>query len=87
LSYGEESSRRKKKNVDTHEGNDNDDLHNARYLCPIWKIVKVIQRNKIIVFLSVIRLPVSYLKHNVSETAICLRLQVKAYSFGPNRES
>jgi hypothetical protein len=29
--------------------------------------------------------PVFYLKYNFSETGFCLRLQVKAYSVGPNQ--
>jgi hypothetical protein len=39
----------------------------------------------IIEFLDIIHRPAFYLKHNVSETGFCLRLQVKAYSVGPNR--
>jgi hypothetical protein len=43
--------------------------------------------NTIIMFLDVTQHPISYLKHKVSETGCCIHLQVKAYSFGPNRES
>jgi hypothetical protein len=37
----------------------------------------------IIVFLDIIHLPVYISKHNVSETAFCLRLQVKPTQLGP----
>jgi hypothetical protein len=33
--------------------------------------------------LNIIHCPPFYLKHNVSETALCVRLHVKNYSIGP----
>jgi hypothetical protein len=39
----------------------------------------------VIVFVDIVRCPVFYLKHNVSETGFSLHLQVKAYSVGANR--
>jgi hypothetical protein len=41
----------------------------------------------IIVFLHIIHLPVLDLKHNVSETWFCFRLQVKTYAVGPDLQS
>jgi hypothetical protein len=39
----------------------------------------------IIEFLDIIHRPAFYLKRNVSEIGVYLRLQVKAYSVVPNR--
>jgi hypothetical protein len=40
---------------------------------------------KIINYLDVTRRSVFLFKNNISDTGLCLRSQIKAYSFGPNR--
>jgi hypothetical protein len=40
--------------------------------------------NTTLTILDIIRRPVFYLKHNVSETGFCLRLQMRPTKFGSN---